>query len=85
VIRTQVCWDATVRIAPGAAVIILGQILAAALFKITLVGWLLAIAVVVPTMLFGVYMMTKGVWLLVEEAAREAIEGRPRSSLLTEE
>ena len=79
------CWDATVRIAPGAAVVILGQILASALFKITLVGWLLAIVVVVPTMLLGVYMMTKGVWLLVEEATREAIDGQPRSELLTEE
>ncbi|MFT4932695.1 MAG: putative membrane protein [Natronomonas sp.] len=77
-------WDATVRIVPGAAVILLGQILAAASFKITQVGWLLAILAAAPAMLFGTFLATKRLWLVVKEATREAVDGRPRSEILTE-
>lgn len=84
VIRTQVCWDATARIVAGLVVIALGQVAGAALLGVSFVGWLLALLVVVPTLLYGVFLGTKGLWLVVEEAAREAVEGRPRSDLLSE-
>lgn len=84
-IRTQVCWDATVRIVLGLVVIAVGQVAGAALIRIALVGWLFALAVVVPTLLYGVFLGLKGLWLVVEEAAREAVAGNPRSEILTEE
>ena len=84
-IRTQVCWDATVRLVFGAVIIAVGQVAAQALLDVTLIGWALALAVVVPAMLLGVFMMVKGLWLVVEEAAREAVQGRPRSDILTDE
>jgi hypothetical protein len=80
-----VCWDATIRIVVGAVVVGVGLVAANALFGIALIGWLLAIAVAAPATLFGTFLVTKGLWLVVEEAAREAVEGQPRSSLLTEE
>lgn len=83
-IRTQVCWDATVRVVLGLVIIAIGQVAGAALFRVTLIGWLLALAVVVPTLLYGVFLATKGLWLVVEEAAREAVAGNPRSEILTE-
>lgn len=84
-IRTQVCWDATVRIVAGLVVVAVGLVAANALFGIALIGWLLALAVAVPATLFGVFTATKGLWLVVEEAAREAVDGQPRSDLLTED
>lgn len=84
-IRTQVCWDATVRMVLGLVVTAVGLVAADALYAVTLVGWLLALVALVPTLLFGVFMLTKGLWLVVEEAAREAVHGRPRSDILTEE
>lgn len=84
VIRTQVCWDATVRIVAGAAIVAVGLVAADALFGISLIGWLLALAAATPATLFGVFLATKGLWLVVEEATREAVEGRPRSEVLTE-
>jgi ABC-type transport system involved in cytochrome bd biosynthesis fused ATPase/permease subunit len=85
VIRTQVCWDATVRIVLGLVVAAVGVVAADALYAVTLIGWVLALTALVPTLLFGVFMVTKGLWLVVEEAAREAVHGRPRSEVLTEE
>lgn len=84
-IRTQVCWDATVRLVAGAGAVAVGLVAANALFGIALIGWLLAIAVAAPAVLFGTYLATQGLWLLVEEAAREAVDGQPRSDVLTEE
>lgn len=84
-IRTQVCWDATVRIVLGLVVAVVGLVAANALYDVTLIGWLLGLTALVPTLLFGVFMVTKGLWLVVEEAAREAVHGRPRSEILTEE
>ena len=84
-IRTQVCWDATVRLVAGAAVVAVGLVAANALFGVALIGWLLALVVAIPATLFGTYLATRGLWLIVEEAAREAVDGRPRSDVLTEE
>ncbi|GAB7094016.1 hypothetical protein JCM30237_11680 [Halolamina litorea] len=84
-IRTQVCWDATVRVVAGAAVVGVGLVAAMALFRVPLIGWLLALVVAVPASLFGVFLAVKGLWLVVEEATREAIDGQPRSDLLTDE
>lgn len=84
-IRTQVCWDATVRIVAGAAIVGVALVAANALFGVALIGWLLALAVAIPATLFGTYLATKGLWLVVEEATREAIDGGARSDLLSEE
>ncbi|AEN06331.1 hypothetical protein Halar_2686 [halophilic archaeon DL31] len=53
-IRTQGCWDATVRIVLGPVVALVVLVAAGAL------------------------------WLVGEEAAREVVERRPRSDVLTE-
>ncbi|QKY20916.1 hypothetical protein B4589_011230 [Halolamina sp. CBA1230] len=84
-IRTQVCWDATIRIVVGAAVVGGGLVAAAALFGVAVIGWLLAIMVAAPATLFGTFLATKGLWLVVEAATRETVEGAPRSESLTEE
>lgn len=83
-LRTQVCWDATVRVVAGVLLVVLGWETAALLFGIDFVGWLLALLVFLPTLLYGVFLGTKGLWLVVEEAAREAVHSEPRSDLLTE-
>lgn len=83
-IRSEVCWDATVRVVAGIAVVAGGELLAELLWSVAFVGWLLALVVLVPTMLYGVYLCLRGLWLVVEEAAREAVEDWPRSAVVAD-